>query len=83
MCLVRSAAAAMISSGRGDQLPAGGMVLADPGLVVAEVIEPLEQFDVAADGQRGVLAQPMERGEEDAEFQAAMRHAPSLRLPSA
>ena len=34
--------------GRGDQLPAGGMVLADPGLVVAQVIEPLDQLHVAA-----------------------------------
>ena len=28
---------------RGDHFPAGGMVLADPGLVVAELVEPLDQ----------------------------------------
>ena len=51
MCRVRSAAAAMISSGDGDQLPARGVVLADPGLVVAQMVEPLDQLHVARRGR--------------------------------
>ena len=83
MCLVRLRRGGDDEFRGGDQFPAGGVVLADPGLVVAEVVEPLEQFHVAADGERRVLAEPVERGEEDAEFQAAMRHTPCLRLPFA
>ena len=74
MCLVRSAAAAMISSGERDQFPAGGMMLADPGLVVAEPVQPLEQLDIAVDRQRRVFADAMERCQEDAELHAAMGH---------
>src|SRR2546428_8906818 len=33
----------------GDNLPAGAMVLSDPGLVKAEVVEPLDQLQVAVD----------------------------------
>ena len=43
MCLVRSAAKAMKISGERDDLVAGRMVLADPGLVKAELVEPLHQ----------------------------------------
>ncbi len=32
---------------RGDGLPAGGMVLADPGLVEAQLVDPLDQLHVA------------------------------------
>jgi hypothetical protein len=60
--------------GGGDDLPAGGVVLADPGLVVAEVVEPLEEFHVARHGERRVLAHAVERRQEDAELQTPMRH---------
>ena len=55
---------------RGDGLPAGRMMLADPGLVVAELIEPFDQLHVARHGERRVLADPMEGCEKDAERQA-------------
>jgi hypothetical protein len=48
------------------------MVLADPGLVVAQGVEPLDQFDVAFQRERRVLAGTMEGGEDDAEGQAAV-----------
>jgi hypothetical protein len=40
---------------RGDDLAAGGVVLADPRLVVAEAIEVLDEREVALEGERGVL----------------------------
>ena len=70
MWRVRSAAAPMKTSGEAISLPARGVVLADPGLVVAELVEPLDQLHVAGHGQRGVLADPVERRQEDAELQA-------------
>ena len=51
------------------------MMLADPRLVVAEPVEPLDQLEVARHRQGRVLAEPVERGEKDAEFHAALRHA--------
>jgi hypothetical protein len=55
------------------------MVLADPRLVIAEVIEPLDQFDVTVDGEGWIFAKPVEWGEEDTEGQAAMGHEAMLR----
>ncbi len=52
--------------GAGDDLEAGRMVLADPGLVIAEPIEHLDQLEVAMQGLGGVAIQRMERGHEDA-----------------
>ena len=60
--------------GRGDQLPAGRVVLADPGLVVAELVEPGDELEVAREGQGRVVAHAVEGREEDAEAQAAMGH---------
>ena len=42
----------------------------------------LDHLDVAADGQRGVVAAAVKRGEEDAELHAAVGHviAPSMVL---
>ena len=31
---------------RGDDLPARAVVLANPSLVIAEVVQPLDEFDV-------------------------------------
>jgi hypothetical protein len=56
--------------GRGDGLPARRVMLADPGLVVAQLVEPFDQLHVARHAQRRVLADPMERREKDAELQA-------------
>ena len=59
--------------GRRDQLPAGGVVLADPGFVVAELIEPLDQLQVAVDRQRGILAHAVKGRHENAEVHASVR----------
>src|SRR3546814_13467525 len=53
--------------GGGDDLVAGRVVLADPGLVEAEGVEVLDQVEVALEGERGVLPDGVERCEEDAE----------------
>ena len=55
---------------RGDDLPAGAVVLADPGLVEAEVVEPLQQLQVALQGQRRVLAELVEGSHERTELEA-------------
>ena len=67
MCRVRSAAVAMKISGRGDDLAARRVVLADPGLVVAELVEVHDQVEVALQRQRRVLAGRVERRHEDSE----------------
>jgi hypothetical protein len=54
-----------------DDLPAGGVVLPDPSLVVSEVVQHLDQFEVAVDGERGIVIGAMEGREEDAELHAA------------
>jgi hypothetical protein len=53
-------------------------MLAHPHLVVAEVVHPLDELHVAVHGERGILADSMERREEDAEFEAAMGHVVSF-----
>ena len=37
--------------GRGDRLPPGAMVLANPGFIEPEVVEPLDKLQVALQGQ--------------------------------
>src|ERR1700675_856019 len=67
------------------------MMLADPHFVIAEVVHPLDQLHVAAEGERRVLADAMERGQEDAERHAfvchgvnvSMRRAPTRRARAA
>ena len=51
----------------GDDLPAGRVVLADPRLLVAEVVEVLHELEVAVQREGGVLVGAVERGEEDPE----------------
>ena len=53
----------------GDDLVAGRVVLADPGLVEAQRVEVLEQVEVSLEGEGGVLSDRVERGQEDAEAQ--------------
>ena len=55
----------------GDDLAAGRVVLADPGLVVAEAVEVLDERQVALEGQRRVLSRRVERRHEDAKPQPA------------
>ncbi len=51
--------------GRADDLVAGGMVLADPGLVEAEPVEPLHQLQIALQALGRVLLVRMERRQKD------------------
>ena len=52
----------------GDDLAGERVVLADPGFVVAEVVEVLDQLDIALKREGGMLANAVEGGEEEAEF---------------
>ena len=51
-----------------DGFPSRAVVLADPRLVEPKVVEPLQQLDVPVQGDRGVLADPVERAQEYSEF---------------
>ena len=53
---------------RGDSFPAGAVVFADPGFVKAQVVQPLQQFQIAFQGQGRVFAYSVERGHKNAEF---------------
>ncbi len=54
----------------GDSLPAGAVMLADPRLIKAEIIKPLQEFEVAFESQRGVLTQRVEGCHKNAEGHA-------------
>ena len=56
--------------GRRDSLPAGAVVLADPGLVVTQVVQPLDQLHVPVHGQGRIFADSVEGPKEYAEFHA-------------
>jgi len=62
---------------RSDDLEAAGMVLADPGLVIVQPVEMLDQLHVAFDGERGILVKRMERREKDAGTQKTVVHGKS------
>ena len=64
---------------RGDDLAAGGVVLADPGLVVAEPVEVRDQLEVALERQGRVVAGRMERRQEHPEAQPAHAVSPRRR----
>jgi hypothetical protein len=51
--------------GRADDLEPRRMVLADPGLVKAELVQPRHQFEVALEALGGVLLVRMERRQKD------------------
>ena len=55
---------------RGDNFPAGAVMLANPGFVKAEVVEPLHQLQVAFQGKGRVFAGPVERAHKDAKLHA-------------
>ncbi len=56
--------------GRGDHLPAGGMMLAAPELVIAERVELLDQIEIAPELKHRMLPDRVMRGKEGSEFQA-------------
>ncbi len=58
--------------GRGDDLVAGRVVLAEPGFVEAELVEMLNELEVALERERRVLTYRVERGQEDPELQSAV-----------
>ena len=64
----------------GDDLEAARMMLADPGLVIVEAVEMLDQLHVAFDRKRRVLAQRMEGREEDSGSEIAVLHGCSFGL---
>ena len=53
--------------GRCDRLGARGVVLTDPGLVVAEAVEVLDQLEITLQVERRVRADPVHRRQEDPE----------------
>ena len=53
--------------GRRDRLVAIAVMLTHPRLVVAELVQPLDQLDVAPDGERRVLRRVVQRPDEAAE----------------
>src|SRR5262249_14390788 len=55
---------------RSDHFPARGMVLAAPEFVIAEIVELVDEVEVAAELQHRMLADRMMRGEEGSELQA-------------
>ena len=63
--------------GTGNDLGAGGVMLTDPGLVVAELVEVDDQFQIALQRQRRVLTSRVEGCHEDSETKA-IRHECSL-----
>ena len=74
MWRVRSAAAAMNISGQAMISKPAGVMLADPGLVIVEPVEMLQQLHVAVDRQQRVLMQGMEGSQKDAGLQKPIVH---------
>jgi hypothetical protein len=77
------------AGGRGDEdlrgrddLRAGRVVLADPGLVVPAAVEPGDGVEVALEQQRRVLPRRVERRHEDPESHPSLVHEnPPVTLP--
>ena len=63
----------------GDQLEPAGMMLADPGLVIIEPVEMLQQLEIPLDRQGRVLVVIVERRHEDAAPQVRIAHSRCLR----
>ena len=61
--------------GGGDDLPAAGVVLAEPVLVETKVVEPLAQVQISLELQRRILPVGVERRLEQAEPQSSMHEA--------
>src|SRR5580704_14499374 len=54
--------------GRRDYFPSRRMMLSDERLFVAELVEPLDQLQVALEAERRVLADAVERGHKNSEL---------------
>src|SRR5215831_7286633 len=68
---------------RGDELGAAGVMLTDPRLVIAELVEQPDRGDVARQCRRRVLAgRCMERRHEDAEAESRHGSPPVLWVPT-
>ncbi len=52
----------------GDGFPTGAVVLPNPGLIIAQVVQPLDQLQVPINGQSRVFSHPVEGTQEDAEL---------------
>ena len=65
---------------RADHLPAARMVLAAPEFVVAELVELLDEVEIAAELQHRVLADRMMRSEKGAEIQTRHDRSPVKRI---
>src|SRR5439155_5614161 len=59
----------------GDQLEAARMMLADPGLVIIEPVEMLQELEIPLHRQGRVLVVVMERRHENAALQIKLAHA--------
>ena len=57
-----------------DGFPASGMMLPNPGLIKAQMVKPFDQFQIAREPKCRVVANPMKRGQENAEAKAARQH---------
>ena len=66
MRLVRAAAIGDEQVGRAVNLEAAGMMLADPGLGKAELLEPLDQLEIALHAERRVFVGRMKGRQENA-----------------
>src|SRR5215475_11205460 len=64
----------------GDDLEPGGMMLANPCLVKAELVEPLHQLEVAFEALRRVFLIRMERRQEDPVAEVDLGHRNVLNL---
>jgi hypothetical protein len=49
-------------------------MLADPHLVIAQVVQPFDQLHVAIDGESGILSDPVKGREEDAVLHSTVGH---------
>jgi Trp operon repressor len=68
--------------GRADHLPAAGMMLAAPELVVSELVEVLDKVEIAAELQHRMLADRMMGREERAKAQTRHGEVECLLTPS-
>ena len=53
-----------------DGFPAGAVMLANPGFVITQIVQPLHQFQIPVNGQSWVFADSVKRPQEYAEFHA-------------
>ena len=66
-----------------DQFVTRRVMLADPGFVIAELVHPLDEFDIAVEREGRVFVERVERCDEGAEAHFLSVHgvSPWLRIP--